>query len=214
MEPLSQTTSTSSYGITLVLDPDEAGQRAAVTNGQALQELFVLWGIPRYPGEPISQALAIAQRTCDDLAETIQIQEATGQDTDQTLEMRLLVWDYMMDLYNRDKETAYSRALTAKEFEVALTIEDNPILPQHGRIDYAVIKEKVDIVDYISRHTELRPMGNKFRGKCPLPDHEDDTPSLWVYPESRSWYCFGCNRGGDVIDYARLRGVNLAHHDG
>jgi hypothetical protein len=35
---------------------------------------------------------------------------------------------------------------------------------------------------------------------CPLPDHEDRTPSFQVL--SSHWRCFGCGRGGSVIDLA------------
>lgn len=35
---------------------------------------------------------------------------------------------------------------------------------------------------------------------CPLPDHEDRTPSFQVL--SSHWRCFGCGRGGGVIDLA------------
>ena len=40
---------------------------------------------------------------------------------------------------------------------------------------------------------------------CPLPDHEDATPSCQVYPDAdRGWFCFGCERGGRVYDLAAL----------
>lgn len=48
----------------------------------------------------------------------------------------------------------------------------------------------------------MRRAGERWIGNCPLPDHEDRTPSFTVYPETNSWYCFGCCRGGDVIDLA------------
>lgn len=35
---------------------------------------------------------------------------------------------------------------------------------------------------------------------CPHPNHNDSTPSFTVYLASSSWYCYGCGRGGDVID--------------
>lgn len=40
---------------------------------------------------------------------------------------------------------------------------------------------------------------------CPLPDHDDPHPSCRVYetPE-RGWWCFGCARGGGVVDLASL----------
>jgi len=35
---------------------------------------------------------------------------------------------------------------------------------------------------------------------CPFEDHRDSTPSFKVYNDN-SWYCFGCNRGGDIIKF-------------
>jgi hypothetical protein len=37
------------------------------------------------------------------------------------------------------------------------------------------------------------------RLRCPLPDHKDRTPSFQVY--DHGWHCFGCNRGGSIIDF-------------
>jgi len=71
-------------------------------------------------------------------------------------------------------------------------------------IDFESLKQRIDITSYVGRYTTLRPSGGKFVGRCPLPDHDDGTPSFWVYPVTRSWFCFGCNRGGDVIHFAQL----------
>ena len=41
--------------------------------------------------------------------------------------------------------------------------------------------------------------------RCPLPDHEDRTPSCRVYPSADlGWWCFGCTRGGRIYDLASL----------
>lgn len=38
---------------------------------------------------------------------------------------------------------------------------------------------------------------------CPLPGHDDRSPSFKVYSEpGRGWYCYGCHRGGGAIDLA------------
>lgn len=53
---------------------------------------------------------------------------------------------------------------------------------------------------------ELEGRGRRLEGHCPLPGHEDDTPSFDVYTTTQRYYCFGCQRGGDVIDFVRLMG--------
>jgi len=53
---------------------------------------------------------------------------------------------------------------------------------------------------YVERLTGQR-VGRSRKVRCPL--HEDATPSLHVYPDAeRGWFCFGCGRGGTVIDLA------------
>jgi DNA primase len=63
------------------------------------------------------------------------------------------------------------------------------------------IKAAVPVEVIARRYTELRPLGGKawFDGRCPLPDHDDHEPSFYIYPPGR-WWCYGCDRGGDVID--------------
>jgi DNA primase len=68
-------------------------------------------------------------------------------------------------------------------------------------------KEKVHTVDLAERLCGpggLRKVGDRWVGRCPLPDHEDRSPSFTVYPETNSCFCFGCGRGGDVVDLARF----------
>ena len=38
--------------------------------------------------------------------------------------------------------------------------------------------------------------------RCPLPDHDDRTPSFKVYDDpERGWYCFGCHRAGRIYEF-------------
>ena len=65
----------------------------------------------------------------------------------------------------------------------------------------------VDEADWLcgpgGQKTGLRRVGDRWVGLCPLPDHEEKTPSFTVYPDDH-WWCFGCNRGGDVLDLHQL----------
>ena len=42
--------------------------------------------------------------------------------------------------------------------------------------------------------------GSEYQGRCPFPDHEDKTPSFSVSGEKNCFKCFGCDRGGSVLD--------------
>jgi DNA primase len=62
------------------------------------------------------------------------------------------------------------------------------------------IREAVPIEEVACRYTNLEPLWGRawFTGRCPLPTHEDKDPSFYVYADG--WHCYGCNRGGDVVD--------------
>jgi len=73
------------------------------------------------------------------------------------------------------------------------------------------VREAVPVEEIARRYTELKPFGGRawFTGRCPLPDHEDRTPSFYIYPGEIGgrWWCYGCGRGGDVIDLEFLCGA-------
>lgn len=56
-----------------------------------------------------------------------------------------------------------------------------------------------DIYDTISRYVSLQRTGRLYKGLCPF--HSERSPSFMVYPETQSYYCFGCGAGGDVIKF-------------
>ena len=68
--------------------------------------------------------------------------------------------------------------------------------------DIDQIKQRNPIEEIIGRYgIVLLRSGTRLAGRCPF--HDDQNPSLVVYPETRSFYCFGCGASGDVIDFVR-----------
>jgi CHC2 zinc finger len=82
----------------------------------------------------------------------------------------------------------------------------NVVRPAAGVI--AAAKEAVPVIDLAERLAgpgKMRRSGDKWIALCPLPDHDERTPSFVVWADNeRGWHCFGCDEGGDVVDLARL----------
>ncbi|MDO9075100.1 MAG: DNA primase [Rubrivivax sp.] len=58
---------------------------------------------------------------------------------------------------------------------------------------------RVDIVDVVGRHVELKRGGANFMGLCPF--HGEKSPSFSVTPSKQFYYCFGCGASGDAIRF-------------
>ena len=69
---------------------------------------------------------------------------------------------------------------------------------------------KNDIESVVSAYVSLKRRGRNLVGLCPF--HGEKTPSFNLYPETSSFYCFGCGAGGDVITFIR-RIENLSYID-
>lgn len=68
-----------------------------------------------------------------------------------------------------------------------------------GRYDIERIKS-IPIEEVLN--IKFRRSGNKLFGLCPL--HKEKTPSFYIYQKSNSFYCFGCQKGGDIINLIQL----------
>src|SRR5438132_5151335 len=63
------------------------------------------------------------------------------------------------------------------------------------------IKAKINVVDEIGLVVALQKSGKALKGLCPF--HNERTPSFYVFAETQTWRCFGCNEGGDVFSFVQ-----------
>ncbi len=61
------------------------------------------------------------------------------------------------------------------------------------------IKNRADIVEFISEYVILKKAGKNYVGLCPF--HSEKTPSFTVSPDKQIFYCFGCGTGGNLISF-------------
>jgi DNA primase len=65
------------------------------------------------------------------------------------------------------------------------------------------VRQANPIEDLAIQYTTLKPQGKALSGLCPF--HSESHASFAVYPESQSWWCYGCNKGGDVFSFVMLK---------
>ncbi|AKJ28632.1 DNA primase [Caldimonas brevitalea] len=58
---------------------------------------------------------------------------------------------------------------------------------------------RVDIVEIVGRHVQLKKAGINYKGLCPF--HGEKTPSFTVSPTRQTYHCFGCGVHGNAIDF-------------
>ena len=56
-----------------------------------------------------------------------------------------------------------------------------------------------DIVDVVSSYVQLTRKGSNLFGLCPF--HSEKTGSFSVSPDKQIYYCFGCKKGGGVVNF-------------
>lgn len=61
------------------------------------------------------------------------------------------------------------------------------------------VRKSNDIVDIVGEYVQLKKQGRNYVGLCPF--HEEKTPSFSVRPEKQMFYCFGCKKGGNVLNF-------------
>lgn len=60
----------------------------------------------------------------------------------------------------------------------------------------------MNILELLGKYqVPLEQIGTRYKSNCPFPSHSDNTPSFVVYPETNSFYCFGCGKGGSVVQF-------------
>jgi DNA primase len=72
------------------------------------------------------------------------------------------------------------------------------VIPEHKIQE---VLERVDLVGLVSRYVELKKAGREFKGRCPF--HQEKTPSFYVVPEKRFYFCHGCRASGDAVSFVQ-----------
>ena len=75
--------------------------------------------------------------------------------------------------------------------------------PRVGEDKIGEVRDRVSLVELVSRYTALRRTGRNHLGLCPF--HSEKTPSFSVTEDKGFFHCFGCGASGDVYKFLMLK---------
>ncbi|HHX72437.1 MAG TPA: DNA primase [Clostridiales bacterium] len=58
---------------------------------------------------------------------------------------------------------------------------------------------RADLAELVASYATLEKKGNRLWARCPF--HNEKTPSFTVSPDKQMYYCFGCGKGGGIINF-------------
>lgn len=69
-------------------------------------------------------------------------------------------------------------------------------------VNYGELRDRVNSIVTVREVLEKRGFSVNINGKilCPLPDHDESTPSFFISRDDKMFKCFGCHRGGSAVE--------------
>jgi len=111
-------------------------------------------------------------------------------------------WEMIVDYCEGNDLSHTKKQIVNLEHVLSLLQKNYGEIPElSARITAEMIKtaELKPIYDVVNPIVKLKECGKDYTGLCPF--HLQKTASFFLYPETNSFYCFGCGKGGNVIAF-------------
>ena len=72
-------------------------------------------------------------------------------------------------------------------------------MPLFSKDSLETLRQRIDLVDVLSGHIDLKKAGASYKALCPF--HDEKSPSFMVQKGDAHYHCFGCGAHGDAITF-------------
>ena len=126
----------------------------------------------------------------------LQVQVLEDQSQEAPIDLSDAVIKGVHDVLYRYPIEALETEISRAKHEYTMSMAELGVLKEpESKYDFDKIKQ-YPIKEFISRFTTINRKGQAI---CPI--HREKTASLHIYEKTNSWFCFGCQKGGSIIDF-------------
>lgn len=72
-------------------------------------------------------------------------------------------------------------------------------MPIYTKESLETLRQRVDLVEVLTSHLDLKKAGAAYKGLCPF--HDEKSPSFMVQRGDTHYHCYGCGAHGDAIQF-------------
>lgn len=72
-------------------------------------------------------------------------------------------------------------------------------MPIYQKESLENLRRKIDLVDVLGSHIDLKKSGAAYKGLCPF--HDEKSPSFMIQKGDTHYHCYGCGAHGDAIQF-------------
>ncbi len=72
-------------------------------------------------------------------------------------------------------------------------------MPIYTKESLETLRQRVDLVEVLNSHLDLKKAGAAYKGLCPF--HDEKSPSFMVQRGDTHYHCYGCGAHGDAIQF-------------
>ena len=129
--------------------------------------------------------------------------------TDEELDQLEIIDDEMYEFFREEKQRhdkGLEKILPRNNAEAILLFPEYKAPIEKRKSSKVITREEIEqaesvnIQEVIRQYVKLKNLGShRAVGICPF--HSEKTPSFTVYKQTNSFYCFGCQKGGNVINF-------------
>lgn len=143
----------------------------------------------------------LSMMTDSDINEIIvdKYREVRMEQQELNQEIKRFRWDNreILKLLSQDRQDEIFRLIKFLQFQ----LKQRDPYQKSDKMTIEEMKQKIDIIEIVDIIAWVHIENDRRLIQCPFPHHKDNTPSFKIFPQTDTFYCWGCQHWWDQINF-------------